>query len=90
MEYGIVMANLVVHGFSQATDTSNVQNITKLLSWKQVRKDIFSQSSPTPVGTLTERVSDKDLDGEWSPNSVQNDVEEGENTEITTSNENTI
>lgn len=48
-EYGIVIANLVMFGLGQSMDNAaSSQNIDKLLSWKQCRKDVFKASVLIP------------------------------------------
>ena len=87
-EYGIVIANLVMFGLNQAMNTTNTQNIDKLLSWKQSRKDVFAASVSIPKNFSLEKIvdyhgSDEDIiveqDSKENENEVVHDVTETEN-----------
>ena len=78
-EYGIVIANLVMFGLSQAMDTTSTQNIDKLLHWKRSRKDVFAASVSIPRNFSLEKVvdyhwSDEDIKIEQYPEQNENEV----------------
>lgn len=75
-EYGIVMANLVMHGVSQAMETTSQRNISKLLNWKQIRKDVFSNELPISNVCSNENLKDKNVGEIAACYSVQNDAKD--------------
>mgnify|MGYP002804017197 CR=1 FL=1 len=76
-EYGIVIANLVMFGLSQAMNTTSAQNIDKLLNWKESRKDVFAATVSIPRNFSLEQVVD--YHGSEENITIEQSLEQNEN-----------
>ncbi|XP_028397486.1 tetratricopeptide repeat protein 29-like [Dendronephthya gigantea] len=82
-EYGIVIANLVMFGHSQAMNTTSPQYIDQLLNWKQTRKNVFAASVSIPRNFSLEKVvdyhgSDEDINIQQDSQQKRNENETGD------------